>query len=133
MCLNLGCARERSSVLMSGLRGRVWPYSPGRVDRVDPVDPRLPRVYSGPQVGRYDETGTASAAVRCSASKLKYQGSSVGPGPGLSGRVPGGAVPYRPGGAVPQVPGVEVPQVPGGGVPKVPGGAEVVSADTRKS
>ena len=74
MCLSLGCARERSSVRKSGWKGRVWPYSPGRVDRVDPVDPRIPRVYSGPQAGRYEQTRTASAAVRCSASQLKYQG-----------------------------------------------------------
>ena len=113
LCLNLGCARERSSVRKSGWKGRVWPYSPGRVDRVDPVDPRIPRVYSGPQAGRYEQTRTASAAVRCSVSQLKYQGKQF-----PTDQYSGGAVLQVPGGVAPQVQGGAALQVSGGAVPK---------------
>ena len=134
---DLGCA---NSVPKIGLKGKVWPYSPGPVD---PVGRGFARVYSGPKVGRYDQTRTAIAVSRCPASELEYQGGAVNQGPGPSGGVPGKAVPNRPGGAVPQVPGGEAPQVPGGAVAKyqeelkyyrqIPGEAEVLSADTRRS
>ena len=152
MCLNLGCARERSSVRKSGWKGRVWPYSPGRVDRVDPVDPRIPRVYSGPQAGRYEQTRTASAAVRCSASQLKYQGKQFPTDQEkLSLKYQGEKfpkyqeekfpkypstsypVPQVPKYQFPSSPVPQAPQVPGGAVPQVPGGAEVLSEDTRRS
>ena len=146
MCLNLGCARERSSVRKSGWKGRVWPYSPGRVDRVDPVDPRIPRVYSGPQAGRYEQTRTASAAVRCSASQLKYQGKQFPTDQEeLSLKYQGEKFPMYQEEQLPKYPSTsypvtQAPQVPGGAVPKyqeelkyyrqIPGEAEVLLADT---
>ena len=128
LCLNLGCARERSSVPKIGLKGKVWPYSPGPVD---PVRRGFARVYSGPKAGRYDQTRTAIAVSRCPASELEYQGGAVSQGPGPSGGVPGKAVPRPegvpkgPGGAVQASgPGGVVPPGPGGGVPaQGPGGA----------
>ena len=61
MSPDLGCAIGEQKVR---LKGRVWPYSPGPVDPVRRVDPRLPRLYSGPEAGRYGQTRTASAVVR---------------------------------------------------------------------
>ena len=149
LCLNLGCARERPSVWGSGWKWRVWTYSLGRVVRVDPVDLRVPRVYSGPQAGRYGQTHTASAAVRCSASKLKYQGKQFPTDQEkLSLKYQGEKFPKYQEEKFPKYPSTSypVPQVPKYQLPsspspsstrrsssQVPGGGEVLSADTRRS
>ena len=117
MCLNLGCA---NGVPKIGLKGKVWPDSPG------PVDP-VRRGFSRPRAGRYGQTRTTLEVSRYPASELEYQGGATGQGPGLSGgvqaQVPGKAVPYRLGGGVQARRPGGVPKGPGGGVQaRGPGG-----------
>ena len=88
----MGCT---NGVPKIGLKGKVWPYSPGPVDL---VRRGFARLYSRPKAGRYDQTRTAIAVSRYSASELEYQGGAVGQGPGPSGGVPGKAIAYKPGG-----------------------------------
>ena len=60
-----------------------------------PVDP-VRRGFVRSQAGRYRQTSTTLEVSRYPASELEYQGGAIGQGPGLSGGVPGKAVPFRP-------------------------------------